>query len=85
MAAWHAQAMSEDTLGDLRVILDETLDRIKTEVFASKAASHQPGDTGAGPAPDTGPAPQTGQAPGAGPAPDTGPAPQTGPGTGGDH
>ena len=85
MAAWHAQAMSEDTLGDLRVILDETLDRIKTEVFASKAGSHQPGDTGAGPAPDTGPAPQTGQAPGAGPAPDTGPAPQTGPGTGGDH
>src|SRR5215468_7731211 len=34
-AAWHAQAMSEDALGDLRVILDETLDRIKTEVFAA--------------------------------------------------
>jgi DNA-binding PadR family transcriptional regulator len=32
-AAWHAQAVSEDALRDLRGILSETLDRIKDEVF----------------------------------------------------
>ncbi len=32
-AAWHAQAVSEDALGDLRAILDDALDRIKGEVF----------------------------------------------------
>ena len=50
-AAWHAQAVSEDALRDLRGILDETLDRIKDEVFKGKAP-HQPGepDEGAPPA-----------------------------------
>jgi DNA-binding PadR family transcriptional regulator len=47
MAAWHAQAVSEDALVDLRVILDETLDRIKSEVFADKAAPPQHGDAAA--------------------------------------
>ena len=40
-AAWHAQAVSEDALRDLRGILDETIDRIKAEVFKGKTA---PGD-----------------------------------------
>src|SRR5215831_15494638 len=35
-AAWHAQAVSEDALRDLRGILDETIDRIKSEVFRGK-------------------------------------------------
>jgi len=73
MAAWHAQAVSEDALGDLRVILDETLDRIKTEVFAGRepgargpadsAGGQRPGD-----GPDTSPPPEreTGPEPGAG-------------------
>src|SRR5579859_4279939 len=32
-AAWQAQAVSEDALRDLRGILDETIDRIRAEVF----------------------------------------------------
>jgi DNA-binding PadR family transcriptional regulator len=61
-AAWHAQAVSEDALTDLRVILDETLDRIKSEVFAG-AGQHRPTDPGGGPPQDTGP---TGSAAGGG-------------------
>jgi DNA-binding PadR family transcriptional regulator len=56
MAAWHAQAVSEDALGDLRVILDETLDRIKTEVFAGREpGAPGPADSAAGQRPGTGP------------------------------
>jgi DNA-binding PadR family transcriptional regulator len=40
-AAWHAQTVSEDALRDLRGILDETIDRIKDEVFKGKTP---PGD-----------------------------------------
>ena len=40
-AAWHAQAVSEDALRDLRGLLDETIDRIKDEVFKGKTP---PGD-----------------------------------------
>jgi DNA-binding PadR family transcriptional regulator len=75
MAAWHAQAVSEDALGDLRVILDETLDRIKAEVFAATAGPRRPTDPAGGPEPDTGPGP----APDSGPEPDTGPGPDSGP------
>jgi DNA-binding PadR family transcriptional regulator len=57
MAAWHAQAVSEDALGDLRVILDETLERIKAEVFADKAAPGQSGGADAGPGPGGEPVP----------------------------
>jgi DNA-binding PadR family transcriptional regulator len=32
-AALHAHAVSEDALGDLRAILDDTLDRIRSEIF----------------------------------------------------
>ena len=43
-AAWHAQAVSEDALRDLRGILDETIDRIKSEVFKGKTPPNQPTD-----------------------------------------
>ena len=43
-AAWHAQAVSEDALRDLRGILDETIDRIKSEVFKGKTPPNQPVD-----------------------------------------
>jgi DNA-binding PadR family transcriptional regulator len=44
-AAWHAQAVSEDALRDLRGILDETIDRIKAEVFKGKTPPADPEDT----------------------------------------
>jgi DNA-binding PadR family transcriptional regulator len=37
-AASHAQAVSEEAVGDLRSILDDALDRIKAEVFGTKGA-----------------------------------------------
>ncbi len=43
-AAWHAQAVSEDALDDLRDILDQTMDRIRSEVFTSKAPADQPSE-----------------------------------------
>jgi len=62
MAAWHAQAVSEDALTDLRVILDETLDRIRTDVFATTAGPRQPKDSadapGTGATAATGPPPE---------------------------
>jgi DNA-binding PadR family transcriptional regulator len=42
-AAWHAQAVSEDALHDLRGILNETLDRIKEEVFTGMGPA-EPGE-----------------------------------------
>src|SRR5262249_16604094 len=41
-AAWHAQAVSEDALRDLRGILDETINRIKTEVFGDNRPPADP-------------------------------------------
>jgi hypothetical protein len=94
MAAWHAQAVSEEALGDLRVILDEALDRIRAEVFAATARPRRPTDdppggaspgpdsgppAGTGPGPGSGPAAGAGPEPGSGPPPATGPAPDTGP------
>jgi DNA-binding PadR family transcriptional regulator len=38
-AAAQAQAVSEDAVGDLRTILDDTLDRIKAEVFGKPDAA----------------------------------------------
>jgi DNA-binding PadR family transcriptional regulator len=44
-AAWHAQVVSEDALDDLRDILDQAMDRIRSEVFTSKApAPDQPSE-----------------------------------------
>jgi DNA-binding PadR family transcriptional regulator len=84
-AAWHAQAVSEDALADLRVILDETLDRIKAEVFAATAGQHRPTDPADGPPRDTGHAggPGTGQDAGAGPDAGSGPDQGGGPAPGG--
>src|SRR6266568_4440255 len=44
-AAWHAQAVSEDALRDLRGILDETIDRIRAEVFKGKTPPADPADS----------------------------------------
>ena len=52
-AAWHAQAISEDAVRDLRGILDETIDRIKDEVFRASATPQQPTDPPAAPEDDT--------------------------------
>jgi DNA-binding PadR family transcriptional regulator len=41
-AAWQAQTISEDAVHDLRAILDEAIDRIRSEVFQGKPAPHQP-------------------------------------------
>jgi len=78
-AAWHAQAVSEDALADLRVILDETLDRIRTEVFAATAGQHRPTDPAGGPHQDTGPAgPAAGSGTDAGGSQDAGGGPAPG-------
>jgi len=53
-AARHTHAVSEDALAHLRVILDETLDRIKTEVFAPTTGQHRPTDSAGGPSAGTG-------------------------------
>jgi DNA-binding PadR family transcriptional regulator len=82
-AAWHAQAVSEDALADLRVILDETLDRIKSEVFAAAASQHRPTDPAGGPPQDTGPTgPAAGSGTDAGSSQDAGTGQDTGSGPG---
>jgi DNA-binding PadR family transcriptional regulator len=43
-AALHAQAVSEDALGDLRAILDDTLDRIRSEIFGEGPPTPPAGD-----------------------------------------
>jgi DNA-binding PadR family transcriptional regulator len=58
-AAWHAQAVSEDAVRDLRGILEETIDRIKSEVFRATAPPPPPGKPAPKP-PDPGaPAPES--------------------------
>jgi len=81
-AAWHAQTVSEDALADLRVILDETLDRIKAEVFAATAGPRRPTDPAGGPPPDTGKEAGSGREWGGDPPADTGQETGSGPGTG---
>ena len=68
------------------MILDETLDRIKTEVFAATAGQHPPTDPAGDPPQDTGHAgggPGTGQDAGADPDAGTGPGQGGGPAPGG--
>ncbi len=43
-AAWQAQAVGEDAVRELRGILDETIDRIRSEVFRGKGAPPRPDD-----------------------------------------
>jgi DNA-binding PadR family transcriptional regulator len=40
-AAWHAQTVSEEAVGDLRSILEEALDRVKREVFQSPGSARK--------------------------------------------
>jgi hypothetical protein len=47
--ASHASAVGEDTLGDLRRILDEALTRIRNEVFQPESGRGQAGPEEAGP------------------------------------
>ena len=51
-AAWQAQAMSEDAVRDLRGILDETIDRIRAEVFRASTTPQQPAGPAATPEDD---------------------------------
>ena len=52
-AAWQAQAISEDAVRDLRGILDETIERIRDEVFKG-AGAHHPGQSSDDPSPGPG-------------------------------
>jgi DNA-binding PadR family transcriptional regulator len=45
-AAGQAQAISEDAVHDLRGILEDTIDRIRAEVFKTASAPHDPGEPG---------------------------------------
>jgi hypothetical protein len=51
----HAHAVSEDALGDLRAILDDTLDRIRSEIFGEDPPdAPDDADTGTGTGTGTG-------------------------------
>jgi DNA-binding PadR family transcriptional regulator len=63
-AAWQAPAVSEDALRALRAILNETIDRIRGEVFPGDEGPG--GDAGPGGAPGSGGTPGPGGAPGPG-------------------
>jgi len=43
-AAWNTESVGENALSDLRSILEDTLTRIKTEVFGAAAAKRPPED-----------------------------------------
>jgi DNA-binding PadR family transcriptional regulator len=58
-AAWQAQAISEDAVHDLRAILDEAIDRIRSEVFQGKPAPHHPEDPGGDPGAQPGDGPES--------------------------
>ena len=83
--AWQASAgAGEDALAELRIILDETLDRVRTEIFGPGPAGSGPGQPD-GPqapaapavaAPDDKPAPSPESA--AGPGPSASAAPDSG-------
>jgi DNA-binding PadR family transcriptional regulator len=44
-AAWQAQALSEDAVHDLRGILEDTIGRIRAEVFTAQAGPQSPGES----------------------------------------
>ena len=72
LAAAHAHEASEQAAGELRTILDEALDRIKSEVF--RAGGH-PGAR-PGPGPGAGPAERPARSPGVREKPVAGAAPR---------
>jgi DNA-binding PadR family transcriptional regulator len=41
--AWQSGAAGEDALGELRVILEDTLERVRNEIFGAPGGSSQPG------------------------------------------
>jgi DNA-binding PadR family transcriptional regulator len=63
-AAWQAQAVSEDAVRMLRDILDETITRIRAEVFCPPARPYRPARPSAQAASATGPSPGAKPAPG---------------------
>jgi DNA-binding PadR family transcriptional regulator len=68
-AAWQAQAVSEDAVRELRDILDETITRIRSEVFCPPAGPRRPARPSAQATPATGSSPGAKPAPGAEPVP----------------
>ena len=54
-AAWHTESVGENALGDLRAILEDTLTKVKTEVFGGARTDSGEADTpGADPAAQAG-------------------------------
>jgi len=47
-AAWHTESVGENALGDLRAILEETLSKVRDEVFGGTAAGSARGAQSAG-------------------------------------
>jgi hypothetical protein len=50
--AWDSGALGSDVLGDLRNILEDTLDRIRTEVFGSAAEEPKPAEPASSASPE---------------------------------
>jgi hypothetical protein len=42
-AAWHTEALGSDKLSELRAILEDTMTRIRDEVFTMPEQGHDPG------------------------------------------
>ena len=71
--AWQSSAEAgEDALTELRIILDETLDRIRTEIFDPGPGHPEPPPRDPGPEAVTGPESAAGTGPSASAAPDNG-------------
>ena len=78
--AWQSGAAGEDALGELRVILEDTLERVRNEIFG---APSPPGPPGHGPEPSGDDArPEPGQEPPAEASPTGGTKPEPGSGPG---
>jgi DNA-binding PadR family transcriptional regulator len=78
--AWQSGAAGEDALGELRVILEDTLERVRNEIFGAPGTPAPPGPEPSG---DNG-QPEPGREPPAGASPTGGakPEPGSGPGPG---
>jgi DNA-binding PadR family transcriptional regulator len=80
--AWQSGAAGEDALGELRVILEDTLERVRNEIFGAPGPHGTPGPHDLEPGgddvqPEPGPEPPAGASPGGGakPEPGNGPGP----------
>ena len=73
--AWQSGAAGEDALGELRVILEDTLERVRNEIFGPPGPpGPEPGGDDAQPEP--GPEPPAGASPGGGAKPEPGNGPR---------